>query len=60
MYQPFIRQKNFEVRASELERIAEEDRIAREHAADAPPRRWFKWSRPRSAARRPRLKEDAG
>jgi hypothetical protein len=44
MYHPFIRQKIFEVRASELERIAEEDRIARAHAADAPARR-FDWSR---------------
>ena len=44
MYQPYIHKKLFEARAQELERIAEEDRAARAHAADAPPRR-FDWSR---------------
>jgi hypothetical protein len=44
MYQPFIHKKLFEARAQELERIAAEDRAAREHAADARPRR-FDWSR---------------
>jgi hypothetical protein len=44
MYQSYIHKKLFEARAQELERIAEDDRAAREHAADAPARR-FDWSR---------------
>jgi hypothetical protein len=42
MYHPYIRQKIFEARARELERIAEDDRAA--ELVAAPPRR-SRWSR---------------
>jgi hypothetical protein len=45
MYHPYIRQKLFEARAHELERIAEEDRAAGVQDADAPGRRRFPWSK---------------
>jgi hypothetical protein len=45
MYHPYIRQKMVEARAHELERIAEQDRVAGAHAADAPVRRRFTWAK---------------
>jgi hypothetical protein len=63
MYHPYIRQKLFEAQAWELERIAEEDRAAQAHAADAPIRR-FDWPRLGLGRRRvavPRsVRSDAG
>jgi hypothetical protein len=50
MYHPYIRQKIFEARAQELERIAAEDRIAAPRAAAPTPRR--RWSLFRLVARR--------
>lgn len=45
MYHPYIRQKLFEARAHELERIAEEDRAAQAQVPEVSPPRPFAWSR---------------
>ena len=52
MYHPYFRQKIFEARAQELERIATRNRTADEARTAAPPSRRRRWSLIRLAARR--------
>jgi hypothetical protein len=60
MYQPYVRQKLFEARAMELERIAEEDRVAQATAAPARRFDWLKRGLRRRAAVPRSVRADAG